>query len=78
MKSFENTLSSYDIPCFLASGHSSEPGSLTYNAHNTVYLKVHCPAVRPEMVVVSNHGRSLIDFDQVSVGVYFQELSYDF
>ena len=70
LKRFENQLSTYVIPCFVASGESSEPGTLSYSAHNTLYLKVHCPAVTPQLVVVSNYGRSDVDFGQVSVGMY--------
>ena len=70
LKCFEDQLSTYDIPCFVASGESSEPGTLPYSPHNTLYLKVHCPAVRPQLVIVSNCGRSRVDFGQVSVGMY--------
>lgn len=38
------------------------------SVHNTVYLEVHCPAVRPHMVVVSDCGRSIVDFVNVSLG----------
>ena len=72
LKQFENQLSSYAIPCFIASGESNEPGTLPYSTHNTLYLKVHCPAVKPQLVIVSNCGRSVVDFGQVSVGRYYR------
>jgi len=36
--------------------------------HNTLYLEVHCPVVRPDVVIISNNGQTLTDFGQVSVG----------
>lgn len=38
------------------------------SVHNMIYLEVHCPAVRPHLVVVSDSGRSVIDFANVSLG----------
>ena len=38
------------------------------SVHNTIYLEVHCPAVRPHLVVVSDSGRSVVDFANVSLG----------
>ena len=38
------------------------------SAHNTMYLEVHCPAVRPHVVVVSDCGRTVVDFENVSLG----------
>ena len=39
-----------------------------FSAHNTMYLEVHCPAVRPHVVVVSDCGRTVVDFENVSLG----------
>ena len=36
--------------------------------HNTLYIEVHCPVVRPDVVVISNSGQTVMDFGQVSVG----------
>ena len=36
--------------------------------HNTLYLEVHCPMVRPELVVLSDNGRTTTDFGDVSIG----------
>ena len=33
-----------------------------------MYLEVHCPAVRPHVVVVSDCGRTVVDFENVSLG----------
>ncbi|KAM6976790.1 cilia- and flagella-associated protein 74 [Aplochiton taeniatus] len=34
---------------------------------NTLYLELHCPAVRPPLVVTSNNAQNTIDFKQVAV-----------
>lgn len=39
-----------------------------FSVHNTLYLEVHCPTVRPHMVVVSDSGRTVVDFANVSLG----------
>lgn len=39
-----------------------------HSVHNTIYLEVHCPAVRPHLVVVSDSGRSVVNFANVSLG----------
>lgn len=39
---------------------------------NTLFIQIHCPVVRPEMIVVSDFGRTMIDFGSASIG---QELS---
>ena len=35
---------------------------------NTLFLELHCPAVQPPLVVISNNGQNAIDFQQVAVG----------
>ena len=39
---------------------------------NTLFLQVHCPIVKPELIVISDYGHTTIDFGSASVG---QELS---
>ena len=51
------------------------------SVHNTLYLEVHCPAVRPHIVVVSDCGRAVVDFANVSLGknerwIYIQVMSF--
>ena len=36
--------------------------------HNTLYLEVHCPVVKPELVVISDNGSTVVDFGDVSIG----------
>jgi len=35
---------------------------------NTLFLQLHCPIVRPEMIVVSDYGQTTIDFGSASIG----------
>jgi hypothetical protein len=43
-----------------------------HSVANTLFVQVHCPMVRPEMIVVSDYGQTAIDFGSASVG---QEIS---
>ncbi|XP_071804990.1 cilia- and flagella-associated protein 74-like [Asterias amurensis] len=68
LRQFAGRFSSYSIPCYVASGQPGDPGKLPYDIHNTLYLEVHCPAVKPPLVVISDHGRTTTDFADISVG----------
>ncbi|RMX35928.1 hypothetical protein pdam_00005199 [Pocillopora damicornis] len=68
LRTYQNAFSRYLVPCFVAPGRCTEPNSLSCSVHNTIYLEVHCPAVRPHLVVVSDSGRSVVDFANVSLG----------
>lgn len=68
LRTYQNAFSRYLVPCFVALGRCTEPNSLSCSVHNTIYLEVHCPAVRPHLVVVSDSGRSVVDFANVSLG----------
>ncbi|KAK6477540.1 cilia- and flagella-associated protein 74 [Huso huso] len=71
IRSFKGSFKRYIIPCFVASGKSAnrnEPGHLQYSPHNTLYLELHCPAVVPPLVVISDHGRSTVNFKEVAAG----------
>jgi len=39
-----------------------------FSIHNTLYLEVHCPIVKPQVVVISDNGRATIDYGDVSIG----------
>ena len=39
-----------------------------FSIHNTLYLDVHCPAVKPELVIISDNGRTTTDFGDISIG----------
>ena len=42
--------------------------TLYSSIHNTLYLEVHCPSVRPSIIVVSESGNDLVDFGKVAIG----------
>eukprot|EP00058_Branchiostoma_floridae_P005620 XP_002591108.1 hypothetical protein BRAFLDRAFT_288673 [Branchiostoma floridae] len=68
MRNYRGRFNSYTVPCFVASGECGDPGKLPYNKYNTLYLEIHCPSVRPSLIVISNHGRTTTDFGEVSIG----------
>ena len=68
LRSFEGAFSSHTILCYVASGKLKNPGELEYSVHNTLYLEVHCPAVRPKVIPISDAGSTTIDFGQIAIG----------
>ncbi|XP_078615785.1 cilia- and flagella-associated protein 74-like [Branchiostoma floridae x Branchiostoma japonicum] len=68
MRNYRGRFNSYTVPCFVASGECGDPGKLPYNKYNTLYMEIHCPSVRPSLIVISNHGRTTTDFGEVSIG----------
>ncbi|XP_076597344.1 cilia- and flagella-associated protein 74 isoform X1 [Chaetodon auriga] len=69
--SFTQRCSEYTIPCFVSDGNPPEEDQQVQPAWsplNTLDLKLQCPAVQPPLVVISNNGHSIIDFQQVAVG----------
>ncbi|CAG2192855.1 unnamed protein product [Mytilus edulis] len=44
------------------------PGELPYTNKNTLYMEVHCPVVKPTLVAISDHGKTTLDFGEVSLG----------
>lgn len=70
-RSFAGMFNSYRIPCYIASGMCDDvenPPTRNFNVANTLYLDVHCPTIKPPVVVISNHGQNLTEFGQVSIG----------
>ena len=68
LRSFEGSFNSHTILCYIASGKLRNPGELPYSVFNTLYLEVHCPAVRPKAIVISDSGSTTINFGQVAIG----------
>ncbi|PAA60217.1 hypothetical protein BOX15_Mlig021187g1 [Macrostomum lignano] len=69
MRKFLGDFNTHTVPCFVASGRCpTEPGTLKYSTENTLYLKVNCPVVSPQLAIISNSGRSALDFENVSLG----------
>ncbi|KAJ8257605.1 hypothetical protein GJAV_G00187600 [Gymnothorax javanicus] len=69
--SFPRRFCRYVVPCFVSSSDATDPqqpNKPLFSLHNTLYLEVLCPAVRPALVILSNQGRKTLDFQQVAVG----------
>jgi len=65
-QSYVKTFSSYKIPCHIAYGGCGAVELVS--EHNTLYLEVHCPSVKPSLIVVSESGDNLVNFGKVSMG----------
>ncbi|KAL8571941.1 hypothetical protein ACOMHN_026153 [Nucella lapillus] len=68
LRQFNGNFRTIVIPCYVASGSTGNPGELPYSVHDTLYLEVHCPVVRPQLVVISQNGSNRVDFGEVSIG----------
>ncbi|KAM6924912.1 cilia- and flagella-associated protein 74 [Xenentodon cancila] len=71
LRSFSQRFREYTIPCFVSDEDPPEndrQAQPTWSPINTLYLKLHCPALQPPLVVTSNNGHNVIDFQQVVVG----------
>ncbi|XP_061162453.1 cilia- and flagella-associated protein 74-like [Saccostrea echinata] len=68
LRQYRGSFRTVTIPCYVASGKCGNPGELPYSVHNTLYLEVHCPVVKPTLVVISDNGKSILDFGEVSLG----------
>ncbi|XP_016316600.1 cilia- and flagella-associated protein 74-like, partial [Sinocyclocheilus anshuiensis] len=60
----------YVISCFNSSSDlvletSEEP---RYSTHQTLYLELRCPAIKPALLLISDSGHNTIHFNQVAVG----------
>ncbi|KAI5101538.1 cilia- and flagella-associated protein 74 isoform X1 [Silurus meridionalis] len=72
LHTFKKRCNRYVIPCFVSDGdgtHQKETKQSLYSPYNTLYLELHCPAVRPMLMVISeHHGETTINFNQVAIG----------
>ncbi|XP_048374425.1 cilia- and flagella-associated protein 74 isoform X2 [Sphaerodactylus townsendi] len=71
IRNFTKQFERYVIPCLVASGAIDEkkgPENLQYSPYNTLYLELHCPAIAPSLLLISNNGRSTFNFGCVAVG----------
>lgn len=68
LRQYRGSFRTVTIPCYVASGKCGNPGELPYSVHNTLYLEVHCPVVKPTLVVISDNGKSTLDYGEVSLG----------
>ncbi|XP_026126470.1 cilia- and flagella-associated protein 74 isoform X1 [Carassius auratus] len=70
LRSFTERHVRYIISCFISSSDiiretSEEP---RYSPHQTLYLELHCPAIRPALLLITDSGHNTVHFNQVSVG----------
>ena len=42
-----------------------------FSIDNTLYLEIHCPSVKPSLIVVSENGDNLVAFGKVPIGRFF-------
>ncbi|KAL4221191.1 hypothetical protein ACF0H5_019455 [Mactra antiquata] len=68
LRQYKGKFNSFTVPCYVASGETTNPGELPYSISNTLYVEIHCPTVKPPLVVISDSGRSTTDFGEVSLG----------
>ncbi|XP_055958483.1 cilia- and flagella-associated protein 74 isoform X1 [Patella vulgata] len=68
LRQFKGKFETYTIPCYIGSGSCGDPGSLPYSINNTIYVEVHCPTIKPPVVILSDSGRNTINFGEVSIG----------
>ncbi|KAL1021090.1 hypothetical protein UPYG_G00008690 [Umbra pygmaea] len=72
LNSFSDRYNSYIIPCFVSDREPAQSDSQDQpscsSPFNTLYLELHCPAVRPPLVITSSNGQTTIDYNQVAVG----------
>ncbi len=70
METFESGLEHFQIPCYVSTVQVvHEPGQpIPYNIHNTLYLDVVCPSIRPEIITLTNPATRCINFGKVSIG----------
>ncbi|XP_039530895.1 cilia- and flagella-associated protein 74 isoform X1 [Pimephales promelas] len=80
LRSFTERRVRHVISCFTSTPDTSEEPR--YSPHETLYLELHCPAVRPALLLVSD--RHTVHFSRVAVGqkvlkkVKIQNISSDF
>ena len=69
-ESYDGGLEHFQIPCFVSTvSASSDPSQpVPYSVHNTLYLDVVCPSVRPEIITLTSAATRSIDFGKVSIG----------
>uniref|UniRef100_A0A8C9WNN8 Cilia and flagella associated protein 74 n=1 Tax=Scleropages formosus TaxID=113540 RepID=A0A8C9WNN8_SCLFO len=80
LRSFPGRVHRYVVPCFVSDGDAPDRGQgegLPYSLHNTLYLEVRCPAVRPYLAVVSSGGSTTVNFQEVAIGQPLTDLHTD-
>uniref|UniRef100_A0A3P8YNH1 Cilia and flagella associated protein 74 n=1 Tax=Esox lucius TaxID=8010 RepID=A0A3P8YNH1_ESOLU len=80
LNSFPDHYNRYIIPCFISSidpTQSDTEAPPSCSPLHTLYLELHCPAIRPPLMITSSNGQTTINFNQVAVGhsLAFAQLS---
>lgn len=70
MYQFDGDVKSYLVPCYVASDAEKIEKSekLEYSVHNTLYMSVVCPSVKPELIILTNESKPYVDFGSVAIG----------
>ena len=74
LNNFKGEIEYFQVPCFVSSisNHQEFDSALRqipYSIHNTLYLDVVCPSIKPEMLILSDKDYSKsIDFGKISIG----------
>lgn len=70
MENYEGGFEHFQIPCYVSTSQESYDPSqnVSYSIHNTLYLDVICPSVRPEIITLTNPATRVIDFGKTSIG----------
>ncbi|CAI9741271.1 Hypothetical predicted protein [Octopus vulgaris] len=58
----------YRIPCYVARGICSPMNPLAYDVSETLYLEVYCTTIGPSIIVLSDNGKSEMNFGNICVG----------
>lgn len=70
LNNYKGGLKHFQIPCYIASpSDENDPTKpIEYSIHNTLYLDVVCPSVKPEIIVISKDSNKVINFGKASIG----------
>jgi hypothetical protein len=74
LNNFEGEVEHFQVPCFVSSATNDEEidsaiRKIPYSIHNTLYLDVVCPSIKPEMLILNDKDYSkIIDFGKISIG----------
>lgn len=67
---YEGGLEHFQIACYVSTvNENNDPSQpIPYSIHNTLYLDVVCPSIKPEIITLTNPATRTIDFGKVSIG----------
>ena len=75
LNNYEGAVEHFQIPCYISSVNKDEVEldstirKIPYSIHNTLYVDIVCPSVKPEMFLMSEKDYSkIIDFGKISIG----------